>query len=284
MAMRITRRDGIANEEPGLAEFLFRDRLERSLLVLAMQIRLLDVTRIFERVGRRRRPAQDVSIKNGFLVVALLPLLAGCASVSVKEDRWTEERLALPKRVYVKNYELPAEALTVDREGEELEAFRKTTADNFTRELCERTGGRIAPATPLTETARPQKGDWIVEGRFLQVEQGSRLLRSLVGLGAGGTKMEARTTVSVVGARGTKKTIAEIETTGGSNAEPGLLTFPTPIGGGIRAVLSLAKTGVTADQRRTARMISAAMAEKLEAQGYALPGKKQKAKRLKKEV
>jgi hypothetical protein len=106
------------------------------------------------------------------------------------------------------------------------------------------------------------------------------LLRSLVGLGAGGTKMDAQTTGSAVGARGAKKAIAEIETTGGSNAEPGMLTFPTPIGGGIRAVVSLAKTGVTADQRRTARMITAAMAEKLETQGYDLPGKKEKTKRL----
>jgi hypothetical protein len=59
-----------------------------------------------------------------------------------------------------------------------------------------------------------------------------------------------------------------------------MLTFPTPIGAGIRAVVSLAKTGLTADQRRTARMITAAMAEKLEAQGYPLTGKKEKAKRL----
>ena len=221
-------------------------------------------------------------MRTSVFALIILPLLAGCASVSVKEDQWAKERLALPKRVYVKNYEMPPEVLAVDRAGEELETFRKTTADNFNRELCERISGRIAPAVPLTEKARPKKGDWVVEGRFLQVKQGSRLLRSLVGLGAGGTKMEARTIVSVVGARGTKKTIAEIETTGGSNAEPGLLTFPTPIGGGIRAVLSLAKTGVTADQLRTARMISAAMAEKLEAQGYTLPSKKQKAKRLKK--
>lgn len=92
--------------------------------------------------------------------------------------------------------------------------------------------------------------------------------------------MEARTVVSAVEARGDKKKIAEIETTGGSNAEPGMLTFPTPIGGGIRAVVSLAKTGVTADQRRTARMITAAMAEKLEAQGYQLSGKKEKVKRV----
>jgi hypothetical protein len=217
------------------------------------------------------------------LAFAILPLLTGCASISVKEDQWATERLALPKRVYVKNYELPPEVLAVDRSGGELETFRKTTADNFTQELCERISKQIAPAAPLAEKTRPEKGAWVVEGQFLAIKQGSRLLRSVVGLGAGGTKMEARTTISAVGARGKKKTIAEIETTGGSNAEPGLLTFPTPIGGGIRALLSLAKTGVTADQQRTARMITAAMAEKLEAQGYDLPGKSQKAKRLKKE-
>jgi len=225
-----------------------------------------------------RRAARCVAF-----ALAILPLLTGCASVSVKEDQWATERLALPKRVYVKNYELPPEVLAVDRSGGELETFRKTTADNFTQELCERISKQIAPAVPLAEKTRPEKGAWVVEGKFLTIKQGSRLLRSVVGLGAGGTKMEARTTISAVGARGKKKTIAEIETTGGSNAEPGLLTFPTPIGGGIRALLSLAKTGVTADQQRTARMITAAMAEKLEAQGYDLPGKSQKAKRLKEE-
>ena len=216
----------------------------------------------------------------GLLWAVALPLICGCASVSVKEDKWTQERLSLPKQIYVKNYEVPAEVLNVDRGGAELEEFRRTTADNFNKELCERISKRIAPAVPLAKGARPERGSWIVEGSFLRLNQGSRLLRSLVGLGAGGTKMEARTVVSVVGSRGTKKTIAEIETTGGSNAEPGMLTFPTPIGGGIRAVVSLAKTGVTADQLRTARMITAAMAEKLEAQGHTLRGKPEKVKRL----
>ena len=215
------------------------------------------------------------------LFAAVLPiLLGGCASVSVKEDKWTQQRLALPTRVYVKDYEVPAAVLAVDRTGTELEAFRQEKTKNFTAELCQRITARIAPAVPLAAGVRPVKGSWIVEGRFLRVNQGSRLLRSLVGLGAGGTKMEARTKVSVVGPRGAKREIAEIETTGGSNAEPGLLTFPTPIGGSIRAVVSLAKTGVTADQQRTARMITAAMAEKLEAQGYKLRGKPEKVKRL----
>jgi hypothetical protein len=220
----------------------------------------------------------------GSLVVAAMAgavLLTGCASVGVKEEAWSQERLALPTRVYVKDFEVPAEVLAVDRSGEDLEEFRRETGRNFTVELCERISKRIAPAVPLTEGMRPTKGTWVVEGRFVRLNQGSRLLRSLVGLGAGGTKMEVITNVSAVDSRGGKKRIAEIETTGGSNAEPGMLTFPTPIGGGIRAVVSLAKTGVTADQRRTARMITAAMAEKLEAQGHQLGGKKEKVKRVK---
>lgn len=214
------------------------------------------------------------------ILIVAAAMLAGCASVSVREDKWTQERLALPKRVYVADYDVSKEVLEVDRSGEELDEFRKEKAKNFTAALCERITKRIAPAVPLAKGVRPERGAWVVEGRFLRVNQGSRFLRSIVGLGAGGTKMEARTVVSEVGARGAKKKIAEIETTGGSNAEPGMLTFPTPIGGGIRALVSLAKTGVTADQLRTARMITAAMAEKLEAQGYALPGKKEKVKRL----
>lgn len=216
----------------------------------------------------------------GLLGAVFLPLICGCASVSVKEDKWTQERLALPTRVYVKEYEVPVPALDVDRTGAELEEFRQTMVDNFTKELCEQISGRIAPAVPLKKGDRPAKGSWIVEGEFLRVNQGSRFLRTMVGLGAGGTKLEVKTRVYAVGPRWARRMIAEIETTGGSNAEPGLLTLPSPIGGGVRAVLSATQSGVTADKRRTARMITAAVAERLEAQGYRLRGKKEKAKRL----
>lgn len=219
------------------------------------------------------------------LFAALLPmLLGGCASVSVKQDRWTQEGIAVPTRVYVECYDVEAEVLNVDRVGPELEEFRRTMGDNFTKELCERISERIAPAVPLSKGVRLERGAWIVGGKFLRVNQGSRLLRTVVGLGAGGTKLEVQTTVSAVGPGRTWRKIAEIETTGGSNAEPGLLTLPTPIGGGVRAVLSATQSGVTADKRRTARMITAAMAEKLEAQGHKLRGKPEKVKRLETQV
>jgi hypothetical protein len=220
------------------------------------------------------------SALRGIGVALTAGLVAGCASVSVKEDAWTQERLTMPEVIYVKNYEVPADVLAVDRSGQELEEFRRMTAENFTRELCDRISKWIAPAVPFEDGVRLESGAWVVEGEFVRLNQGSRLLRSVIGLGAGGTKMETRTVVSVVDARGRTKTIAQIETTGGSNAEPGMLTVPTPLGGGIRALISLAKTGVTADQRRSARMIAAAMAERLEEQGYQLAGQGLRARRL----
>lgn len=213
------------------------------------------------------------------VAAAAVSFFAGCASVSVKQESWSEGRLSRPGKIYVADYAAPAEVLRVDRSGAELEEFRKGLGAAFAAELRERISARIAPARAWAEGTRPEKGAWVVEGQFLRVNQGSRILRALVGLGAGGTKFETRTRISEVVRGGGRRPIGEIETTGGSNAEPGLLTSP-PLTAPLRAAVSATLTGLTPDQRRTARMITAAMAEKLEAQGYALPGKKEPVKRL----
>lgn len=214
------------------------------------------------------------------LIAGWSPLLLGCASVSVKKESWTPGKIALPAKVYVAEFSAPAEVLKVDREGVELEAFRTALTENFSVNLREQITAGIAPAQPLLATTRPEKGSWLVEGEFLRLNQGSRLLRSLIGLGAGGTKIETRTTISEVLRGGGRRPIGEIETTGGSNAEPGALVLPNPVGGAVRLVLSATLTGVTRDLRRTARMITALMAEKLQSQGLVLPGQNEPVKRL----
>lgn len=214
-------------------------------------------------------------------MVVVVVFASGCASVSVREERWSSEKITKPAMVYVADFEAPEGSLRVDREGRDLAEFRAGLARAFSAELRDRISGTIAPARPWMPKQRVSKGSWVVEGRFLRVNQGSRLLRTLVGLGAGGTKFETRTVISEADTRGKLRPIGEIETTGGSNAEPGLLTAPTPVTGGVRAVLSATLTGLTPDQRRTARMITAAMAEKLESQGFKLTGQREKVKRPK---
>src|SRR6202044_982250 len=97
----------------------------------------------------------------------------------------------------------------------------------------------------------------LVRGEFTTVDQGSRLLRSAIGFGAGGTK---------VGTRGLVYDLAQIpgtpflgfSPTGASAAEPGaILAFTTdPLEIAIGGV-SGAAHGLSEDTKRTAREITA---------------------------
>ena len=218
------------------------------------------------------------SVGCGLGSVAVLLLLCGCASVSVKEDRWAPGRLEAPRAVLVADYEMPDSALRVDREGAELAAFKSELSSAFSDMLIERLSERVAPARRLG-AATPVKGDWVLEGEFTRVNQGSRLLRSLIGWGAGGTKIETRTRVYLQTDRHRRRLLGEIATTGGSNAEPGALGLPVPVTAGVRLVLSASLTGLSPDMRRTTRMISAAVAGHLRSGGHQLPGQSEPVKR-----
>jgi hypothetical protein len=58
------------------------------------------------------------------------------------------------------------------------------------------------------------------------------------------------------------------------------MLFSSPIGALPRLAASAAATGLAADARRTTRMITAAIAEKLSAQGVKLAGRPLRAKNL----
>lgn len=118
--------------------------------------------------------------------------------------------------------------LRVDRKGRDLADFKAGLKANMSRELLERLPAHAAQARILSPDTKPPRGNyWLLQGHFTRVNQGSRLLRSTVGLGAGGTKMES--TIAVYHLSAAKPTkILEFETTGGSNITQGI--------GGIIAV------------------------------------------------
>jgi hypothetical protein len=206
-------------------------------------------------------------------------LLCACASVSVKEEKWAPEQLAAPRAIVVDDYATPDAALRVDRDGAELAAFKTEFSGAFSEMLVERLSAGVAPARRLGDGPPPAKGEWMLEGEFTRVNQGSRLLRSLIGWGAGGTKLETRTLVYEQTGRRSRRLLGEIATTGGSNAEPGALGLPTPVTAGVRLVLSASLTGLRPDMRRTTRMIAAALAGHLESRGHRLPGDAEEVKR-----
>jgi hypothetical protein len=217
-------------------------------------------------------------------------LLASCASVSVEKMRHTippqEGPKIAPDEILIRPFVVSNEALRVDRDSEELEEFKKELRDRLAQQTAERFKKHVANARVVAAgDTLPQGNFWLVSGEFQRVNQGSRLLRSVVGFGTGGTKMDTVVRVYDLSQKEPREFLT-FETTGGSNVSQGVLgvlTFPV---GGPMAFMSLAnavdgvRSGVTFDTKRTAREITATLSEYLHKR-RALVGKKPiKPKRL----
>src|SRR5690606_37626102 len=123
--------------------------------------------------------------------------------------------------------------------------------------IAERVQKRLVPAEPVERGVRHQSGTraWLVTGRFLRVNQGSRAMRMTVGLGAGGSKVETRVVVYDLSGE-TPRAILTFETTGGSNAAAGAIFNLNPWIAGASAA-GLALSGLSYDAVRTSREVTA---------------------------
>jgi hypothetical protein len=194
------------------------------------------------------------SLRFGLAFGSLL-LLASCASVSVKGVNHSTRRPSRkPATIYVAEFDTARGAFKIaGTESKDPEAFKHKIAGLVAKYLVKDVNLHVAPAQ-LTNTTRglPRSG-WLVTGEFVRVNTGSRALRAIVGLGAGGSKMETR--VSVIDLSSGTQPFLTFETTGGSNAMPGLMESSSPWGAAI-SMTSQAMMGVTDDAARTSRMIT----------------------------
>lgn len=191
----------------------------------------------------------------------LMMLMAGCASVSVKDVGGS--RVREPKRkptmVYVTPFSTKGAEFNVDREGAELEAFKHDTAVMLADLTAERITAQLAPARIVGAGDSVRGRGWLIKGRFVTVNQGSRALRSFIGLGAGATKMQVAVDVYDLSRSGYAPFLT-FETEGGSGSMPGLITSPGPVSAGI-SMVGGSMRGVTDDAQRTARMIAARLSQ-----------------------
>jgi hypothetical protein len=178
-------------------------------------------------------------------------LLAGCSSAKVVEDspQYGGE-LKPPQFIYVQLFDTKDGTWLVDREGKELEEFKKIIAEHLQEMMLERFV-EIAP-TDLAPKKLPKSG-LLVTGEFTYVEQGSRALRAVVGMGAGGTKVNTIVRLYDLAESGSKPVVT-FSTTGGSNAQPGVITGGGLTPGGLSSG-ALNVYGLDDDLKRTAREI-----------------------------
>jgi hypothetical protein len=206
---------------------------------------------------------------------ALLVVLAltGCASISVDDAR-ESVRQNKPSLVYVMNFTTAHADVEVDRTGDDLAGFKRNLQLMLRTGLIKEIGDKLVPAVAETQLGNHREPNaWLVRGEFITVKQGSRLLRSAIGFGAGGTKLETR--VQVFDAQNPGAPFLTFSTTGGSNSEPGailaLTTDPLQLAiGGV----SGAAHGLSEDAARTAREITAELSDYMYARGWISPGQR----------
>ena len=207
----------------------------------------------------------------------LFLLATGCSSVSVQPKNSQASAGPAPQRIVVADFGY-AGPVRADREGAALRTFE--------RDLTVKMRGFLAKdlrrfGLPVEEAPRGKmalgKPGWLVSGEFTRINQGSRALRIVVGLGAGGTKMETRMRVTEIGSG---RAIVSFRTEGGSNADSGIITSYGPLtvataGGALINIAGSSAHGVTEDARRTAKMISDYISQQLAARGY-IPKEKER--------
>jgi hypothetical protein len=194
--------------------------------------------------------------------------LTSCASVSVEDgaQRITQTK---PKMIYVLDFDTVSGDWQVDRQGNQLADLKRELQLLLQQTMCDDLSNRLiyAQAGTKADWANTQNA-WLICGQFTTVNQGSRALRGTIGLGAGGTKLEAEVQVySLSHDSGTP--FLTFKTSGGSNSEPGaaftMSTAPVTLAIGAASGVS---HGLSEDTKRTAREITAALSNYMYERGW----------------
>jgi hypothetical protein len=194
--------------------------------------------------------------------------LSSCASVSVKNVRNSDQRRPVCKPACI---EITPFSYQPDKVKENSTRSKKgelgaETQELLNRFLAEVLSKHIAPACVVRRPGKKAAKDvWLVSGRITRLEEGNRLLRMGIGLGAGRTRLD--TEVEVRQQSMANRPFLRFSTTGGSNSAPGAATNPIPFSSVPTALLQT-RTGITDDTARTARMINAALAQYLVKRGW----------------
>lgn len=213
----------------------------------------------------KRCHIKKLSLLSILVAVTFFP---GCASVSTHshERRDASIKHPAPEMIYVQDFDAPAHVFRVDRPEAEAKKLRAAEAARLSRNIVWRVRDRVLPAQTLAAGVEPPKGPyWLVTGKFVRVNQGSRALRMLLGFGSGGSKVE--TMVEVYDLSTAKpQLVMRFQTTGGSNAQPGAIANLSWWSAAISGSM-LALSGIRFDLNRTSREITAALSQELALQG-----------------
>jgi Domain of unknown function (DUF4410) len=220
---------------------------------------------------------ENQSRRKVFFAIGLLWGLVGCASVGVRNPAQAANP-KLPKQIFVADFDTSKGTFHVSRSGDQLVTLQQKTANVLANYLVADLTKSVVPASRQDGSRKTRTDAWLITGEFVRVNEGSRALRGLIGAGAGGTKMETIVRVYDL-SHLSKEPVLQFETSGGSNAEPGAV-LGGMFGALPNALRNAGARGVTDDTARTAREITAMVADYYAKNGGQLSGPSVKPKIL----
>lgn len=148
-------------------------------------------------------------------------------------------------------------------------AAREKLADNIVAQL-QKMG---LPATRVDGPVPAGRNAIVVEGRIDTVDAGSRRRRTLIGLGAGKSEVDATIAVSFLPANGAPQSLVTFETSANSGHMPGMaetagvgaaaghLAASAAVGGGLHGASEAKRDTISADAGKLANSIARQIAQ-----------------------
>ena len=198
------------------------------------------------------------------LAAATSLFLTGCGSIHTAPLPSATVRLTPnPPHIYVAPFDTSTGKWLVGRQGVDLVNFQEDFQTNFVHQLATRLT-KLAPTDQRWVNDLPDHG-WLVAGQFVTVYQGSRALRTAIGLGTGETTLQTNVYVYDLDVSKTQYVLAfrtgvpdvKTDTGAGSGSAPaGLSALGEPISTGMGL-----GSGLKLDTTRTVREITAVLAQ-----------------------
>jgi len=198
------------------------------------------------------------------LAAATSLFLTGCGSIHTAALPSAGVKLTPnPPHIYIAPFDTSTGKWLVGREGVELIIFKESFQSNFQHQLETRLN-KLAPTEQRWVNDLPDHG-WLVAGEFVTVYQGSRALRTLVGLGLGETTLQTNVYVYDLDVSKTQYVFAfrtgvpdpKNDTGAGSGSSPAGITA---LGDPISSSIALG-SGLKLDTTRTCREIVAILSQ-----------------------
>jgi hypothetical protein len=214
-------------------------------------------------------------------LVVVVAVVAGCAGTEIGNESKAGAVTGGPSVIYVENFDLGAATLKADPgtlsgrprllhlgqadPAKKLEELSDLLATSLVGDLQK----KGLPARRLAaDAARPAEG-WLVSGRVLEVVEGNRMQKAVVGFGAGDSDAQLYVGVADLARPAGKQDLLDFDVNSQGNKAPGgggmMVATHTPYGMAAKYVLD--RNASEDDVKRAARRIADELERLVQARG-----------------